>query len=556
MFADTARWVSTRHEHRGSRHDGRGSESDIGTPRLTVTIDPRRFDAVIFDLDGVITDTASIHEAAWRCLFDRYLAGRPDRDGEEHTPFTDEDYRHHLDGKPRYDGVTDFLRSRGIRLPWGRPSDSVDTETVCGLGNRKDRYFHERLDRDGVPVFGSTVTLIQRLRDAGTRTAVFSSSRNCQAVLDAAGLAGLFAVRVDGELAARLALPGKPDPAVLLEATRRLGADPARTVVVEDAEAGVEAGHRGGFALVIGVDRTGHATRLRQHGADLVVTDLSEVNVQHGIRRVAEMPDALASWPELAHALRDRPLAVFLDFDGTLSEIVADPSAATLVSGAGTVLRRLAQVCPVAVISGRDADDVRRRVGVEGIWYAGDHGFELIGPNGQRHEYTAARAALPAVHDAAAALRDRLANVPGVHIERKHFTVVAHYRDVPATRVDDVLSAVREIAARDGRLRVTLGRKIGELAPNVDWHKGHALRWLLRRVAQAEHTLPIYAGDDLTDEDAFDTVGADGLGIVVRHDECGDRRSGAHVAVGGPGQLRELLGRLADLLDRTHSVAP
>lgn len=246
---------------------------------MTVVIDPGRHDAVLFDLDGVITDTAAVHAAAWKQLFDEYLARRPSQPGEDHRPFTGDDYRRFVDGKPRYDGVASFLESRGISLPRGTPDDSDDTETVCGLGNRKDRLFSGRLDKEGVEAFGSTVELVHRLQAAGVGTAVFSASRNCRRVLDAAELGDLFPVRVDGEVAAALGLPGKPDPAVLLEAARRLGADPGRTVVVEDAEAGVEAGRRGGFALVVGVDRVGHAARLREKGADVVVTDLSEVDV-------------------------------------------------------------------------------------------------------------------------------------------------------------------------------------------------------------------------------------------------------------------------------------
>ena len=188
----------------------------------TVMIDPRLHDAVIFDLDGVITDTASMHAKAWATMFDDFLERRPPSDHEDHGPFTDDDYRHYVDGKPRHDGVADFLASRGVSLPPGTPSDSAE-DTVFGLGNRKQRLFLEALD-GGVPVFESTVVLVRRLADAGVATGVYSSSRNCQRILEAAGLGDLFGVRVDGVVAEALGLPGKPDPAVLLELTSRLGA--------------------------------------------------------------------------------------------------------------------------------------------------------------------------------------------------------------------------------------------------------------------------------------------------------------------------------------------
>jgi alpha,alpha-trehalase len=246
---------------------------------VTVTLDPVDLDAVLFDLDGVVTDTASVHAAAWKRLFDEFLSGRGAGGDEDLGPFSDEDYLRHVDGVPRADGVRRFLRSRGIELPDGEPGDGPDAPTANGLGNRKDRLFQERLAADGVETFGSTVELVRALRAAGVGVAVFSASRNCQAVLEAAGLGDLFPVRVDGVVAAELGLPGKPDPAVLLEAARRLGAEPGRSVVVEDAEAGVEAGRRGGFALVIGVDRAGAPERLAGSGADVVVADLAEVEV-------------------------------------------------------------------------------------------------------------------------------------------------------------------------------------------------------------------------------------------------------------------------------------
>jgi HAD superfamily hydrolase (TIGR01509 family) len=203
-------------------------------------------------------------------LFDEYLATRADAAGEEHSAFTQEDYLQFVDGRSRYDGVRAFLASRGIEL---------DDATVRELGDRKDRYFLDSLQEDGVHAFPGTLDLIERLDAAGLSYGVISASRNCAEVLTAAGLHDLFEVRVDGMVARDLRLPGKPDPAVFLVAAHRLGVTPLRTVVVEDALAGVAAGRAGGFGLVIGVDRTGHAAELAAHGADLVVGDLAEVTV-------------------------------------------------------------------------------------------------------------------------------------------------------------------------------------------------------------------------------------------------------------------------------------
>lgn len=257
----------------------------MGVVKPVVTIDPRLHDAVIFDLDGVVTDTAVIHEAAWKATFDEFLSRRPGVEGENHAPFTDADYRAFVDGRPRFDGARDFLNSRGVTLPAGSP-DEPSADTLEGLVSRKQQVFLERLGA-GVPVFQSTVELVRRLAEAGIATAVYSASRNCEHILREAGLEALFTVRVDGVVAADLGLRGKPDPDMLVEAVERLGALPERSVVVEDAQAGVEAGRSGGFALVIGVDRTGHADELVLHGADVVVGDLAEVAVRKGVSGAA-----------------------------------------------------------------------------------------------------------------------------------------------------------------------------------------------------------------------------------------------------------------------------
>jgi alpha,alpha-trehalase len=301
-------------------------------------IDARRHDAVIFDMDGVVTDSASMHAAAWTELFDVLLDHRPAGAGQDRSPFTEDDYLRFVDGKPRYRGVADFLAARGIELPWRNSSDPETAETVCGLGNRKDLLFLEKVAREGVRVFGSTVTLIRRLGDAGVRTGVFSAGRHCADVLAAAGVADLFAVRVDGIVAEKLGLRGKPDPAMLLEAARRLGAEPDRTVVVEDAEAGVAAGRGGGFALVIGVGRHANADRLLAHGADFVVSDLAEVGLRGGFRRMSELPDALKYGSRIADLLGTEKPAFLMDFDGTVADIVADPADAQPIDGVAAVL--------------------------------------------------------------------------------------------------------------------------------------------------------------------------------------------------------------------------
>jgi beta-phosphoglucomutase family hydrolase len=246
------------------------------TPRPAIT--KEGFDAVLFDLDGVLTDTARVHAASWKRMFDEFLRERSAQRGEPFVPFdTKADYLRYVDGKLRYDGVRSFLESRGIKLPDGEPDAPPGYESVTALGNLKDRMVKEILRAEGAEVYEGSVALVRHLRSRGIKTGVVSASKNCGEVLRAAGIEDLFDVQVDGEVADRLRLPGKPEPDSFLEAARELGVYPGRAVVVEDAISGVQAGRKGGFGLVVGVSRKGDAEALRQHGADVVVSDLQEL---------------------------------------------------------------------------------------------------------------------------------------------------------------------------------------------------------------------------------------------------------------------------------------
>jgi beta-phosphoglucomutase family hydrolase len=240
-------------------------------------LDPKRFQAVLFDLDGVLTATAKVHAAAWKQLFDAFLESWS---REHHQPFEpfdlESDYKAYVDGKSRYDGVASFLEARGIQLPYGDPQGPPNSATVCGLGQRKDELVQAVLACDGVEVYPGSIALVRVLRQQGIKTGVVSASRNCLAVLQAARIEALFDARVDGVVADELALPGKPNPQMFLLAARQLGVPPGHAAVVEDAIAGVQAARAGGFGLVVGIARSGEGEALREAGADLVVADLGE----------------------------------------------------------------------------------------------------------------------------------------------------------------------------------------------------------------------------------------------------------------------------------------
>ncbi len=246
----------------------------------SITISRRDFDAVIFDLDGVLTSTERLHAAAWKAVFDAFLQRWTQRSGLTFQPFDIvTDYLDYVDGRPREDGIRSFLRARGISLPEGSDHDPEDAETVHALGERKTRLFLRALRKGIGPAVGARA-LLQKLRQAGIKTALASSSKNTAVILHAAGLEDHFDACVDGLDAEALKLPGKPDPALFLETARRLGVHPSRVVVFEDALAGVEAGKRGHFGYVIGIDRGQQSVALRQHGADVVIKSLQEVHVK------------------------------------------------------------------------------------------------------------------------------------------------------------------------------------------------------------------------------------------------------------------------------------
>ncbi|MFZ0833228.1 MAG: trehalose-phosphatase [Mycobacterium sp.] len=383
--------------------------------------------------------------------------------------------------------------------------------------------------------YDSTTALVNKLTDAGVATAVCSSDGG------ASTLAALFDVFVDGGHANT---SPSSDAAVLLEAARQLETAPERSVVVVTTGAAADAACMAGFPYVIGIgDESDELTRC---GADVVVEGLFEVEVRTGDKRISQRPNALDSYGQFLGVVTGRAPFVCLDFDGTLSEIVPDPDAAVLVDGAAEALKHLATQCPVAVVSGRDVTDLRDRVGVLGLYYVGSDGLEMFGPDGSHYQNDAATAAAAVLDDAAGSLRHVLEGVPGAHVEQKRFAVTLHYRNVVAERVGEVIAAAH-VASRRYGLQLTTGRRIIELR-DIDWHKGRVLQWVHDQIPFTDRLLPIYVGDDLADETAFDVIRFHGIGIAVQHDEEGDRPTAASFALKNPGEVREFVRRGANWL--------
>jgi len=511
-------------------------------PELTIACE--EIDAAIFNLDGVVTQIAKLQASAWKRLFDAYLRERSSQQGEDYRYFDSAlDYRRYIDGRPRYQAIKHFLLARHIDLPKGEPDDSPERDTICGLGNRKNLIFDQIVEEKGIRVYGCTIALIHRLRKAGIKTAVVSASKHCDLVLERAEITDLFDTRIDGMEAERLDLDSKPDPDLFWEAVRRLGVAPARTVVFEDTVVGITAGKRGRFALVIGVDHGGWDRKMRQHGADLVVRDLCRVDVEGTDidRRSSPRPLTDVAW--ISKQLAGKRPALFLDYGGTLASIRDRPEDARLSEDMRLILRSVARVAQVVVVSGRDLDEVSALVGLQEITYAGSHGLEIRGP-GLRLELPEGIDASDDLDRATVDLTAALKTIPGVRLTRKRFSIVVHYGRPAGGDPDLVESTVKRVQAHFPHLHLTGGKAVIELLPDIDWDKGRAVRWLLSELGlEGPEVLPIYVGDDVTDEDAFRSVRGRGLGILVSERP---QPSAALYRVRDTDHVAELLRHLAE----------
>lgn len=529
------------------------------------------FDSAIFDLDGIITKTAMVHAEAWKETFDEYMRLRAERDGEPFREFThDEDYLKYVDGKPRYEGVQSFLRSRGIELPFGDLSDGPDEETACGLGNRKNVRFREVLEKKGPKVYMPTVKFIETLKENGIKLGVASSSKNCQLILQAAGLEDLFATRVDGVVSQETGLNGKPEPDIFVTAARNLGSVPERSIVLEDATSGVQAGRNGGFGMVIGVARRGNEADLLANGADIAVSTLKSVNIDMIERFFQRKPRLLFNeWDKISEPLSilpdtssegrdvqvnlyyDRPAkevflgerrpVFFLDYDGTLTPIVDRPELAVVSEKMQDLVKSLASKYTVAVVSGRMREDVENLLGVKGIFYAGSHGFDIKGED-MSMVHPEAEKAIPVISKLIERLRSELEAMPDALVEEKKFSVAVHYRLVEESKVSGIKRLVDDLVAGEDKLRLLEGKKVFEIMPDIDWDKGKAVRWLMDAFDKKwSDVSAVYIGDDTTDEYAFRAVRTRGCGILVSAEE---RPSAADFQLSSTEEVKKLFGQI------------
>jgi trehalose 6-phosphate phosphatase len=501
----------------------------------------KKIGAIILDLDGVVTDTRSAHGEAWKKMFDEFLQS------EQQKPFSIEfDYEKYVDGKPRLDGVRSFLESRKIDLTEGEEGDSAEKRTIHGLAEKKNQLFQKILKEKGPKVFQDSVEEIKEWKEQGIPVAIVSSSRNASLVLKKAGIQKLFDAQVDGDVGEELGLQGKPAPDYFLEATRRLGYSAADCVVVEDAQSGIEAGRAGGFKEVVGITRSpaiNNEKALKEAGADRVVSSLRDLDVFR--EREVKTKHLFKDWRSLLGEVSGSELVLFLDYDGTLTPIVNDPKEAILSDQMREELRNTAKGFKTLVISGRDRRDVKQKVGLDEIFYAGSHGFDISGPGGFHFEVEEAREMIPLLDEQERYLQEKLKKISGVEIERKKYSIAIHYRNVEQRLVGDVEEAIDEIVQREKKLKKGLGKKVYEIRPNLDWGKGKAIR-LLSQVLGVDqpNAIPFFIGDDKTDEDGFQELKGWGIGVRVIDEENEGVDSRAEYFLNGTEEVYEFLKKL------------
>ena len=500
------------------------------------------YDAVVFDLDGVITQTQKVHAKAWKKTFDEFL--KAEANGKDFIPFDiSKDYCTYVDGKPRDEGVKSFLKSRDVSLPQRKSIEQMEGTSIESLGDIKNDYYLALL-QEGIKTYKSSVELILKLNNFGFKIAVASSSKNCRYVLQASNLNSQFDAIVDGLDLQSLDLNGKPNPDLFLEALKRLNVDPSRAVLFEDAVAGVEAGKRGGFAKVIGVNRNRSAKKLSKAGADIVINDLNEIDIE---AKTTELPSALKSFEKIESRFKDKEVVIFFDYDGTVTPITSHPKDAILSEDMKNTLIKLSNQCTLAVISGRGLNDVKSLVGIKGIHYAGSHGYEIEGPS-IKMEYEPALEFVEIFDVLERELTKELQSVEGALVERKKFSIALHYRNVPASQAHLVEKAADKVVNEHPKVRKTYGKKVYELQPNLEWNKGKALEWLSEALhIEKKGSEIFYIGDDITDEDAFNAIKTYGIGILVGSD---DRNTGAQYKLKGVDETLRFLEILSSSIEQ------
>lgn len=473
--------------------------------------------AIIIDMSEVLIHTALISKNAWVTVFNDLLENTNAK-----QLFNDEDYYTFIDGKPKFERVQNFLNARNINLPFGSQSDSAEKETICSLEKRKSKIFTQMLKTSELQFYEKALQKIKFWKEKGLKTAIVSSDETFKKALNSTVIKNLFDIKIDGHASRKKGLKEKPEADIYIEAAKELGVPPESCIVFDDSVPGLQAGSKGNFGLVVGVNRRENRKSLSENGADIVIDSFDELDLFNDPEIRAwfnkPIPSFASQYVEIGKAVYEKTPVLFLDYDGTLTPIVQRPEAAVISDEMHAVLNDCASKFKVAAVSGRDMDDLKSRINLENMIYAGSHGFRISGPEGLYMEHEKSEEILPKLDSMENRLYQAYSDeIEGVQIERKRYAIAIHYRNAREQDIPFIRNKVFETIENTEGFKIGEGKKILELKPDIDWHKGKAVLWILEKLGltDPEKYVPIYIGDDVTDEDAYEALKGRGIGIQV-----------------------------------------
>jgi trehalose 6-phosphate phosphatase len=473
--------------------------------------------AVVFDIDTIL-DTERLHHTVWKQVLNEFL----NNNYPEKAPLSEEEYDRFIAGKPKIERIKNLLDSREVSLSFGSHEDPPGEKSICALENQKSRLFNQLLVAASTNYHKQIYNRIIEWKEAGIMTAVVSSDEHFSKIPDTEDLQNLFDVKVDGSAAKKMGLKDKPEADVFMEAVKQMGLSPAECALFDSTVCGLQAASKASFGLVAGIPKQNNAKELSENGADVIVHDFDELDLLNDpeikMRFENPIPPFASEYTKIGELLHDKTPVIFLDYDGTLTPIVNRPEDAILSDEMKEVLKACASRLHVAIVSGRDMIDLKNRVDIDEIIYAGSHGFRISGPEELYLEHEKSASLLPRLDETEKQLQQIFSGkFKGVQVERKRYAIAVHYRNARKEEIPDIKQTVTELVEKTSGLKTGEGKMILEIKPDIDWHKGKAVHWILEKLnlTDRDKYLPIYIGDDITDEDAYESLSEWGISIQV-----------------------------------------
>ncbi len=503
--------------------------------------------AIIIDMSGVLINTTLTDKKAWEKVFNQLLKSHNAR-----YLFNEEDYYTFIEGKPKYERIQNYLNRLNISLPNGNPDDSPGYHSIYGLEKKKSKVFTQLLNKGELKVYEKAIEQVHSWKEKGLRIAVVSSDENFKKALVSMEMDHLFDIIIERHASRKKGLKEKPEADLYIQAAKELNLPPESCVLFDDTIQGLRAGSKGNFGLVVGVSRADNRKLLSENGADVVIDDFDEIDLLNDpdIKAWFEQPTPpfASEYVKIGDAVYEKTPVLFLDYDGTLTPIVQRPEAAVISDEMKEVLNECASKFTVAAVSGRDMDDLKSRIKLENMIYAGSHGFRISGPEGLYMEHEKTDEILPRLDAIEKKLQDVFSEgVEGVQIERKRYAIAIHYRNAEEKDVPFIRQKSFEAIEQSEGFKIGEGKKILEIKPDIDWHKGKAVLWILEKLGLNDtgKYVPIYIGDDTTDEDAYRALKGKGFGIQVGP---GAEQTAAQFKLKNVYQVRLLLKELVNFI--------